>query len=91
MDETKRIIIDNYPVERLPEEVRDHFAEDREVVLSVETRPSLGQPRTISEILDAMQDERVLSDDPVVRIRALRAEWDHRDELIARIRRGETI
>jgi hypothetical protein len=89
MDEPKRVVVEHFPVERLPEDVRDHFSGEQEVVLSVESRGTPAPRRTISEILDAMQNERVLSDDPVVRIRALRAGWDHRDELIARIRRGE--
>jgi hypothetical protein len=91
MDETKRIVFDNYPVEKLPEDVRNRFVGEDSVVLTVESRGRLPARRTISQILDAMQHHRTLSDDPVERIRALRGEWGHRDELHARIRRGETI
>lgn len=91
MDETKRITIENYPVERLPNDVRERFAGDESVVLTIESRPRAPVHRMISEILDSMQHRRTLSDNPVERIQALRAEWDHRDELHARIRRGEPI
>ncbi len=40
----------------------------------------------ITRILEGVQDRRTSSDDPVTRIRALRAEWDRRDELHERIR-----
>jgi hypothetical protein len=91
MDETKRIVIENFPIEKLPAEVREQFAAEERVVLTVEAGQRSHPRRTISAILDAMQNERVFSEDAVKRVRALRAEWDHRDELHDRIRRGEAI
>jgi hypothetical protein len=90
MDERKRHVFEDFPVERLPEELRDGRGAGERVTVTVEAAASAGA-QTISDILDEMQDERVLKDDPVERIRALRAEWDHRDELHARIRRGEDV
>jgi hypothetical protein len=91
MDETKRVVVEDYPADQLPDEVREHFAAGGRVVLTVESKPVEPARRTIAEILDDMQNARVFLGDPVQRIRALRAEWDHRDELHARIRRGEKI
>jgi hypothetical protein len=88
MDETKRIIIDNYPVNRLPEEIREQFEPGSEVMLTVQAREAREAPRTFSEIFEAMHDHRRLTDDPVARIRALR-DSSRRDKLHARIRRGE--
>lgn len=43
----------------------------------------------ITRILEEMQDHRVFAGDPVARVRALRAEWDWRDEYHDRIRAGD--
>lgn len=84
----KRLVFENYPVELLPEGIREEFDATDEIVLTVEARTVQRVPRTISEILDSTQHSRTLTDDPVARIRALR-DSGRRDELHARIRRGE--
>ena len=91
MDERKRHVFENFPVERLPEELREGLEGGERVIVTVEASASVNDEQSISDILDEMQNERVLTGDPVERIRALRAGWDRRDELHARIRRGEDV
>ena len=81
----KRLVFENYPVELLPEGIREGFDPTDDIVLTVEARTVQRVP---SEILNATQHYRTLTDDPVARIRALR-DSGRRDELHARIRRGE--
>ncbi|MFC7397681.1 hypothetical protein ACFQU1_10795 [Chelatococcus sp. GCM10030263] len=87
MDDRDRIVIDSYPVANLPEDLRrghDLGAAVRVILEPIEADEDV----PLTRILDEMQDQRVASDDPVERIRALRAEWDDRDEIMERIRRG---
>ena len=89
MDDPDRIVIDSYPVANLPEDLRrgrDLGTDVRVILEPIEAAEEDDMPLT--RILDEMQDQRVASDDPVERIRALRAEWDDRDEFLERIRRG---
>ena len=73
MDERKRQVFENFPVERLPEELREGLEAGERVVVTVEASATASDEQTISDILDEMQNERVLTGDPVERIRALRA------------------
>ena len=43
----------------------------------------------ITRILEEMREHRVFAGDPVARVRAIRADWDRRDELHDRIRAGK--
>jgi len=90
MPEKDRVVIDRYPVERLPEdwqEARELGDEVRVVLESVSAPETEEMPLT--KILEEMQNKRVFSGDPVERVRALRAEWDRRDEFHQRIRAGD--
>ena len=83
MDGPRRMVVNNYPVERLPDDLRLGFETGRGVVVTVEAEPALSV-RTISEILDSLEHKRTLSDDPVERVRALRAGNTSRFSLIRR-------
>lgn len=90
MSEKDRVVIDRYPVERLPadwQEARELGDEVRVILEPVATPETEEMPLT--KILEDMQNKRVFSDDPVKRVRALRAEWDRRDEFHQRIRAGD--
>lgn len=90
MSETKRYVVEDYPLDRLPADVRSRFEDVERVRLTVEAVDARPSRRTIAEILKNAPRERALRDDPVERVRALRDEWGHREDLHAGIRRGET-
>jgi hypothetical protein len=82
-----RIVRRNYPAENLPEDLRAELEPiANQVTVTVE---SASEAESISDILMDMQDQRVFEGDPIARIRALRAEWDWREEFIARVRAGD--
>lgn len=76
MDERKRIVIENYPFDRLPEGIREQFDPDDEIILTVEARTIRRRSRTITEILESTRHHRTLTDDPVARVRAIRGSSD---------------
>jgi hypothetical protein len=79
-----RIVRQHYPAENLPEDLRADLEPVADhVTIMVESE---SEAEAISDVLMDMQDQRVFDGDPVARIRALRAEWDWRDEFIARVR-----
>lgn len=97
----KRIVLEDYPISNLPEELRERLDGSMPVTLVIEQHAfaqaegEAGHPSEqeterlpLTRIMEAMQDRRVCSDDPVKRIRALRAEWDWREALHDRIRAG---
>jgi hypothetical protein len=91
MDSKDRVVIERFPVDRLPDELREAEqlgAEVRIVFEPVQPEADEGE-YPLSSILEEMQSKRVFSGDPVARVRALRAEGDWRDELHARIRAGD--
>ncbi len=90
MDTNDRVVIERYPTDKLPndwEQGRTLGAEVRVVLERIS--PSDEGDIPLTRILEEMQDRRTFSGDPVKRIRALRAEWDHRDEFHDRIRAGD--
>lgn len=99
-----RIVREHYPIDKLPEELRELLDPSLPVTLVLEQLVAvhdLGEPdqvsqltdeadkRSLTQILEEMQSRRVFSDDPVKRVRALRAEWDWRDAFHDRIRTGD--
>lgn len=87
-----RIVRENYPVEKLPEDLREGLPEGSTVTVTVEEgqeKPSLEElhalvvdilnnPRqmTLKELRDMVGPRNVTSEEAVSRIRALRDEWD---------------
>jgi hypothetical protein len=86
MDERKRHIIEDIPASELPEELRGGIDPTEIVTITVAVKDT-PEP-SFAEIFASHHDSRVHSDDPVLRIRALREEWDDRDRLHDQIRRG---
>jgi hypothetical protein len=84
-----RIVREHYPVERLPEDLREHFPDASVVTVSVAEEeaspdPAL-PPLTIDEAIRMMRDMQrrsmesgkgVSPEEAVRRIRELRDEWD---------------
>ena len=93
-----RIVREHYPIDKLPEELREMLDPSLPVTLVLEQLAAVrdvSEPDQVSDkmpltqILEDMQSRRVFSDDPVNRVRALRAEWDWRDTFHDRIRAGD--
>jgi hypothetical protein len=81
-----KIVREHYPVENLPEDLREGLQAGAtvRVVLEVEDetieRPSMSFEESMRLINDYRRDnpERVSVEDAVQRVRALRDEWDER-------------
>lgn len=77
-----KIVREHYPVENLPEDLRQSLPPGITVRLTVELdndKPVPGPPARRAWLEDIMRrkaDIQVTSDDPVQRIRQLRDEWD---------------
>ena len=76
-----KIVVEHYPVERLPEDLREGFGRGDSVRVTVEADPPVAM--TAAEVVATMK--RRLADrdnagvtvgEAVARIRALRDEWD---------------
>lgn len=89
MDANESVVFERVPVASLPPEWREGRSLGAEVRVIIEPTTAESEELPLTRILEEMQDQRVFSDDPVKRIRALRAEWDRREELHARIRAGD--
>ena len=75
-----RIVKEHYPVERLPEELREGLDPQARARVSIEVdmQPQ-GKLRDILKNIQERQsrgDWNIATDDPVERIRKLRDEWD---------------
>lgn len=90
-----RIVREHYPAAKLPEDLRAGLDLSAAVTVIVVDEGRSNAPNTagtelpITRILEEMQEHRTRIADPVMRVRALRAEWDGRDERHDRIRAGD--
>ena len=78
MDETKRVVIENYPVENLPEDLRGEIDPSHRVRVTVEdasdpVNDSVGRFR---RHFGAAKHRNTSVDEAVDRIRTLRDEWE---------------
>lgn len=90
MDTKDQMIVERFPAEKLPSELAEAQQLGAEVRITIEPAPAVDEEdMPLTRILEEMQNKRVFSDDPVKRVRALRSEWDWRDEFHARIRAGD--
>jgi hypothetical protein len=76
-----KIVRAHYPVELLPNDLRELAGSARTVTVTIETEGSHPVPQSAAEMLAEMKEARdSLSvspeDDPVGRIRKLRDEWE---------------
>jgi len=88
MDERDKIIRDDYPVERLPEDLRAGLGDVARVRVTVEAGGAPREPQTdkqkawaeISKLVEKARSapgfRPVTAEEAVARIRALRDEWD---------------
>ncbi len=87
MNDTARTnLVDDYPAAKLPDDLRGAIDPRERVTITVVV--SEGPVATFHDIFESLHNSRVHSDDPVLRIRALREEWDERDRYLQSIRRG---
>lgn len=86
-----RIVKEHYPVEKLPDDLRDGLPEGQTVTVTIENeaKPTLDelhemvmgilanpQPMTLAELRQMVGPRNVTAEEAVARIRALRDEWD---------------
>lgn len=77
-----KIVLEHYPVSKLPEELREGLPADASVKITVEEEQAR-QPLTADEMHQHWVEVRknlkheVTVEDAVARIRELRDEWDH--------------
>jgi len=76
-----RIVLEHYPVEKLPEDLRKHFSRGGSVTLEVKEEAE--RPMTGKEVADMLRAARERNKDKlrtreeiVAEIRELRDEWD---------------
>ena len=70
-------IVENYPVEKLPPDLREGLGQGEKVRVIIEEIPSLDtSEERLQELLDMARRASPIGDDPVKRIRKLRDEWD---------------
>ena len=73
MGESRKIIVDHFPVDRLPDELLHGLPADATVRITVEDDTAVRTKRPLSDYLGKAQK---VHDDPVSDIRALRDEWE---------------
>ena len=81
MGEHKRIVIEDYPVENLPEELRGGIETGHRVTVTVEDRvkPAIPDFETkLTRFWGACAYRGTTAEEAVARVRALRDEWDDR-------------
>ncbi|WP_271199962.1 hypothetical protein [Methylopila turkensis] len=85
MDEREKIIREDYPVERLPEDLREGLGDAARVKVTVERAPSLRDQKLanwteikalIEELHRSPGFVPVTTEEAVARVRELRDEWD---------------
>jgi hypothetical protein len=76
----KRLVIEDYPADKLPADMRGDFASDDAVQITIERK---GRRNAWDDFLKKVRDyhhdhpgKSVTSDEAVARVRALRDEWD---------------
>ena len=75
-----RIVREHYPVEKLPEDLREGFSKGAAVTVTIEVETD--RPRQTSKRLSLLEARALaqraipIGDDAVERIRKLRDEWD---------------
>ncbi|MFG1378716.1 hypothetical protein [Xanthobacter autotrophicus] len=71
-----RIVREHYPVEKLPEDLREGGSGDANLRVIVEQLPKPASEARLRELLALARKIEPIGDDPVQRIRELRDEWD---------------
>jgi hypothetical protein len=71
-----RIIRDNYPIEKLPEDLRQLVDPTKAVRIVVEQADSDEPSDSLTRFAGRFADRNVSAEEAVARIRALRDEWD---------------
>jgi hypothetical protein len=87
-DLTRSNLVDDYLAGKLPDELRGNIDPRERVTVSIAVKE--GPVASFREIFESLHNSRLASNDPVMRIRALREESDERDRFLAGIRRGSS-
>jgi hypothetical protein len=77
MTEIKRIVVEHFPVSRLPDELRAGLAEGACVTVTVEAESApVGPRRPLTSYIGAGKGAYASPEEAVAEIRKLRDEWD---------------
>ena len=79
-----KIVREHYPVSRLPDDLRGGLEADALVTVVISTGEA-AQP-SFRSLFEALEPNRVSSDEAVARVRALRDEWEERQSALEKIR-----
>ena len=71
-----KIVRENYPASKLPEELRPSADPEARTRVTIEEQPSPPSREALIAMLDAARRLPASTDDSVERIRTLRDEWD---------------
>lgn len=72
-----RIVRAHYPVEKLPEDLREGIPDGRRVTVTLEEEAQpAGKPLSYADIRARVKPRHVTTEEAVRRIRELRDEWD---------------
>lgn len=72
-----KIVREHYPVEKLPEDLRQGLPKGQTVTVTVEEEEAAPVSKErLMEFLNKARSVEPIADDPVERIRKLRDEWD---------------
>jgi hypothetical protein len=83
---TRSNLVNDDPAEKLPDDLRGDIDRRERVTVSIVVKDE--PAASFGDVFQSLHNSRVESDDPVMRVRALREEWDERDRFLAGIRRG---
>jgi hypothetical protein len=70
-----RIVREHYPAEKLPPDLREGFAADARVTITIETEAEPETVMTLEEMFALRRDVFASPEEAVAHIRALRDEW----------------
>ena len=71
-----KIVLEHYPAEKLPEDLRAGLPADARVRVTVESEPTIKPIKSFAELLALRRPPYRTSEDIVREIRELRDEWD---------------
>ena len=84
-----KIIREHYAAADIPEDLQEGIDPQGRVTITIAEEGQMQRSQfSFRKIFDELHDDRVSSDDPVMRIRALREEWEDRGRFLDGIHRG---
>lgn len=76
MGETRKIVVENYPAHKLPEDLRRQIGDDETVKITVESIETPKVRRPLSDYVGAGKGIYATPEEALKAIRSLRDEWE---------------